>query len=94
MDILDLPDLALLEVLCYFDHEEKIKCLMLVCKRWYSFFQTDIQQLCIYDRMQPYRLFWDPLSKEEIDYKFIIRTKTLNQKFSNQIWKSQEAVPF
>ena len=82
MDIPDLPDLALLKVFSYFSNEEKIKLLMLVCKRWYSLLQADFQQLCIYDRRVPHRLFWDVFAKLEVDHKYIMRTKRLTEKFA------------
>lgn len=83
MNIQDLPDLALFKVLSFLGNEEKIKRLVLVSKSWYSFCQTDLQQLAIYQRRPPQRLFWNAaLSQKEIDEQFIVRTKTLNKKFA------------
>lgn len=78
----DLPDLAMLKMFSFFSNEEKIKRLSLVCRRWYLLLQADIQQLCIYDREMPYRLFWGPLWVKEIDHQVMVRTKTLNEKFA------------
>ena len=82
MEIADLPDLALLKVFSFFGNGEKIRRLMLVCKRWHSLLQADLQQLCIYDRRPPYRLFWNVFCEKEVDDQFIVRTKKLNEKFA------------
>lgn len=88
MELDNLPDLALFKVFSFFSNQEKIKKLMLVCKRWYSFLQVDIQQLCVYERIPPYRLFWDFFSTKAIDNNCIVKMKELDQenlvfKFAN-----------
>lgn len=78
---MELPDLVLLKVFSFLGNEEKIKRLMLVCKRWRSLMQSDIQQLAIYrSKEPPYRLFWGAFSEEEIDHKYIVRTNGLTEK--------------
>ena len=82
MELSELPDLAVLKVLDFFSNEEKIKRLMFVCKRWHSLVQADLQQLAIYDRRSPYRIFWDALAEREVDHKYVVRSKRFTEKFT------------
>ena len=59
---------------------------MIVCKRWHSFVQNDLEQLVIYAQRPPYMLSWGPLPSEPINDRFIVREKRLNEitfKFPN-----------
>ena len=82
MEIQDLPDVVLLKVFSFFSNEEKIKKLTAICKHWHWLVQNSIQQLVIYGSRPPYRLFWDALSKEEVDPKFIVKARQLTKKFT------------
>ena len=79
MDIQSLPDLALLKVLSFFSHEEKIRTLMLVSKRFNTLLQNGIQQMCIYESRTPFKPSWGFFSGGEIADDFVVRTKELDE---------------
>ena len=77
MDLQKLPDLALRKVLSFTSHEEKLRTLMLVSKRFYALLQEEAEEMCIYDRRTPYKPSWGFFSQDEIRNQFIVRAKDL-----------------
>ena len=74
----NLPDLVLLKVFGFFSHEEKVRTLMLVCKRFHVFLREEVEELCIYENRVPYKPSWGFFSQGEIADQFIVKAKDLD----------------